>query len=96
MSIEDELRTIKYEPILDIQLGAKLESEHGLPMGSRENLEQVIANIELRIKDSLDALDILDDKKHFFSKDTIRFVLENCFEPCLKSAQEKLEQIKWE
>ncbi len=79
-------------PPLGLALEQAIEREHGLPVGSRLNLESVIRNIEGWIRQTREALDLLDERRHFHVVWLLRSNLQNYYEPALQSARQRLEQ----
>ena len=81
--------------ILGIALEQAIEREHGLPIGSRLNLESVIRNIEGWVRQTREVLDLLDERKHFHVVWMLRCNIQNYYEPALLSARTKLDQAEF-
>ena len=92
MGTQDEFKTITSAPIFDIQLADLIEQQYDLQIGSRENLELVVFNLEDRIAQAEDVLTLCTTEKHYHIMWTLKYLIETEFKPALEAAQAKLEQ----
>jgi hypothetical protein len=84
------------DSLLTQTLAQSIQREFGLPAGSISNLESVIRNLQGWIGQTNDALELLDEQKHFHVVWLLQSNIQNYYRPALRDAEEKLRMIKSE
>lgn len=93
MDASEELRTIiRSANTLYENLAVAIENETGLSVGSRENIEETIAQIEGRISQTQDAINLLDEELHLIPITALKNLNENYHIPALNNAHNRLRQ----
>lgn len=96
MSATEELRTIfKSENILAEQLGVLIENLTGFEIGTVGNAEEVVTQLELRVEQTIAAIDLLDEELHIVPITALRNLNENYHLPALRNARKRLEQAQY-
>lgn len=91
--INEELRTLlKNTVIYDIQIANAIEEVTGVAVGTRENLLLVKEQLEERIEEIKNALELLDNVKHYYAKYTLENILNNLVYPTLAKVNKRLEE----
>jgi len=89
-----ELKTIvRDENILALQLADMVENLTGFELGTVENAEEVVTQLELRVEQTIAAIDLLDEELHIIPVTALRNLNEGYHLPALRNAQKRLEQI---
>ena len=63
--------------------------------GTVENAEEVVTQLELRVEQTIAAIDLLDEELHTIPVTALRNLNEGYHLPALRNAQERLEQVKY-
>jgi len=100
MSEQDELQAelktiVRSENTLAEQLAIVIENETGLEVGTRENIEEVIVQIEERIRQTGYAISLLDEERHIVPLQALQDINEFYHLPALQNARERLEQVQY-
>jgi len=92
----DEFRTvIDGVPMIDVMLSEQYERDRGLPMESRENTEEVVAELEDRAHQVQVALNLCEGEQFYYVQDLLSHGLEKYLIPALESAREKLSKFSF-
>ena len=93
---QEELRTIfKSENILAELIAVAIEDELGIEIGTPENAEEVIAQLQERILQTQYAISLLDPELHIVPLTALKDLNVFYHLPALQNAREKLERAKW-
>jgi hypothetical protein len=92
-NINEELKTlIKNTSVYDINLADAVYEEFGAEIGTKENLDLMKEQLEIRIEQIQDALNILDDEKHVIPIFILKNIYEELVIPSLKNIQKRLDE----